>query len=254
MKPSITRLAMLVLITTLNSLPVRAANEPPIRTGTIPVDTRVRLTLQSPINSKLSEPGDTITATLAEPLFIDGEMILPRGAEFQGRIVAIARAKRGQRSSNLTINFERAITPAGFTVPISAQVIGIDDWDNEKSFKANGQGKMKGGHRGEKTIDNASKGASIGFQGAIAGALIGGAAGASGRHILGIGGIGLAAGIIGGILLTKGSEIRVAPGSIVRIRFSKPATLPVVRNGYGSSPAPASTNVSMSKTIDNQTR
>jgi len=254
MRHAITRLATFALVTTLISLPTRAASDPPMRTETIPVDTRVRLTLQSPINSKLSEAGDSITATLTESLLLDGEMIMPRGTEFQGRIVAIARAKRGQRSSNLSIKFERAILATGFVIPISAQVTGIDDWDNEKSLKANAQGKMKGGHRGDKTIDNMSKGASLGFQGAIAGALIGGAAGASGRQILGIGGFGLAAGIIGGILLTKGSEIRVAPGSIVRIRFLKPATLPVVRSGYGTSPALPSTNVNQSGSIDNKTR
>src|SRR5262249_19872209 len=102
MRYAITRLATFALVATLISLPARAANDPPIRTSTIPVDTKVRLTLQSPINSKLSEAGDAITATLTEPLYIDGETILPRGTEFQGRIVAIARARRGQRSSNLT--------------------------------------------------------------------------------------------------------------------------------------------------------
>jgi hypothetical protein len=254
MRYAITRLAAYALVTTLISLPARAASDPPIRTETIPVDTKVRLTLQSPINSKLSEAGDSITATLTEPLFLNGEMIMPRGTEFQGKIVAIARAKRGQRSSNLSITFERAILATGFVIPISAQVTGIDDWDKEESLKANAHGKMKGGHRGEKTLDNASKGASLGFQGAIAGGLIGGAAGASGRQILGIGGLGLAAGIIGGILLTKGSEIRVSPGSIVRIRFLKPATLPIVRNGYGPSPASPSTNFSRSSWSDNRAR
>ena len=79
------------------------------------------------------------------------------------------------------------------------------------------------------TIDNMRKGASLGLSGAFVGVLLGGAAGASGRQALGIGGAGLAAGMIGGILLTKGSEIRVDPGSILRIKFLKAATLPVIQ-------------------------
>jgi hypothetical protein len=39
----------------------------------------------------------------------------------------------------------------------------------------------------------------------------------------------MAAGMIGGILLTKGGEIRALEGSILRIRFLKPATIPVVQ-------------------------
>jgi hypothetical protein len=62
----------------------------------------------------------------------------------------------------------------------------------------------------------------------ILGAALGGAAGASGRQALGIGGVGVAAGMIGGALLTKGGEIRVSTGSILRIRFINAARLPVI--------------------------
>ena len=210
------------------AIPARGSDPQPAREATIQAETKARLTLQSQINSKLSEAGDIVTATLAEPIYVEGEMVLPRGAEFHGRIIAIAPAKRGQRSSHMSITFERVIT-ASSAAAISAQVTAIDDWDKEETIKADGQGKMKGGHRGEKTIDNMRKGTSLGLSAAIVGAVLGGASGASGRQALGIGGVGLAAGMIGGILLTKGSEIRVAPGSILRIRFLKAATLPVAQ-------------------------
>jgi hypothetical protein len=73
------------------------------------------------------------------------------------------------------------------------------------------------------------KGTSLGFSTALISVLLAGSAGASGRQALGIGGVGMAAGMIGGILLTKGSEIRAAQGSILRIKFLKPTTLPVVQ-------------------------
>ena len=210
------------------AIPARANYPQPLREATIQTETKARLTLQSPISSKISEAEDIVTATLREPIYVEGEMVLPRGTEFHGRITKIAPAKRGQRSSHMSINFERIVTPSG-AVPISAQVTAIDDWDKDETIKADGKGRMKGGHRGEKTIDNMRKGSSLGLSGAFIGVLLGGAAGASGRQALGIGGAGLAAGMIGGILLTKGSEIRVDPGSILRIKFLKAATLPVIQ-------------------------
>jgi len=198
-----------------------------VKVVTIKPETTARLTLQSPINSKLSETGDFVTATLAEPIYVDDELVIPRGAEFQGRIIALSKARRIQRSSSISIAFERLITPSGITVPISAQVTAIDDWDHEESLKGNNKGKMKGGHSGARTIDNMSRGTSLGTSAGFIGALLGGAAGGGGRQLLGIGGAGMAAGMIAGILLTKGSEIRVNQGTILRIRFLKPAAFPI---------------------------
>ena len=231
MSHSITRrtAAVALLIGCLcTAIPARGNDPQPLRQATIQAETKARLTLQSQINSKLSEAGDVITAALAEPIYVEGEMVLARGAEFQGRIVAISPAKRGQRTSSMSINFDRVVTPSG-AVLISAQVTAIDDWDKEETIKADAHGKMKGGHRGENTIDNMRKGTSLGLSAGIVGLVLGGAAGASGRQVLGIGGVGMAAGMIGGILLTKGKEIRVAQGSILRIKFLKPATLAIVQ-------------------------
>jgi hypothetical protein len=231
MSHSITRrtaAVALLMVGLSTAIPAFGRDPRQLREATIQSETKARLTLQSHINTKLSEAGDIISATLAEPIYVEGEMVLPRGAEFHGRIIKVAPAKRGQRSAHLSINFECVVTTSG-QVPISAQVTAIDDWDKEETIKADGQGNLKGGHRGEKTIDNTRKGASLGLSAGLAGVLLGGAAGASGRQALGIGGVGLAAGLIGGLLLTKGSEIRVGPGSILRIKFLKPATLPVMQ-------------------------
>jgi hypothetical protein len=143
------RIVAVALLTVVLSarIPGRA-DDAQLREATILPDTKERLTLLSRINSKLSEAGDTITARLAEPIYVDGEMVLTRGAEFHGRIVAVAPAKRGQRRSSMSIIFERVITASG-SAPISAQVTAIDDWDEEETIKADEKGKMKGGTRRE---------------------------------------------------------------------------------------------------------
>ncbi len=229
MSRSITRriVAVALLIASLQQVSLaQDASGPADHQVTIIAETRARLTLRSDLNSKLSEAGDIITATLAEPIYVDGQLVLQRGTEFRGRVTKVAPAKRGQRSSHMSIDFEHILAPSG-EVSISAQVTAIDDWDREESIKANSNGELKGGHRGEKTVDNTRRGAQLGLSGGFAGAALGGAAGASGRQVFGIGGAGLAAGMIAGLLLTKGSDIRVRPGAILRIKFTKAVTLPV---------------------------
>ena len=38
------------------------------------------------------------------------------------------------------------------------------------------------------------------------------------------------AGVIGGVLMTKGNDIRLNPGTILRIRFERELVLPVLEN------------------------
>jgi hypothetical protein len=229
MSHSIARqIAVALLVVSLQQVSLARVQEPqPNNEVTIQPETRARLRLQSEINSKLSEDGDIITAALAEPLYVDGRLILARGVEFLGRVVHVAPARRGQRSSHISIVFEQIRTQSG-EAPITAQVTAIDDWNSNEKLKADGNGVLKGGHRGEKTIENSSRGAHIGFAGSGAAFALGAAAGAGPRLLLGLGGVGLAAGMIAGLLLTKGSDIRVAPGAILRIKFVKPVSLPVI--------------------------
>ena len=68
--------------------------------------------------------------------------------------------------------------------------------------------------------------------------MIGGAG--AGVVILSGGGLGagagaLGGGLLGGLLLTKGGEVVVAPGAVFRVKFVKPVTLPVAQQP-GSSP------------------
>jgi hypothetical protein len=196
------------------------------RQARIESETKARLTLQSELNSKMNQVGDEVIATLAEPVYVDGQTVLRRGTEFRGRVTKVSPAKRGQRSSHMSIRFDRVITSRG-ELPISAEVTAIDDWDQEVSTKANNKGELKGGHHGDKTLENTQRGGQIGFTGGLAGAALGGAAGASGRLALGIGAGGVVAGLIGGLLLTKGRELRARPGAILRIRFNEPVMVPV---------------------------
>jgi hypothetical protein len=60
----------------------------------IPAGTHIRVRLGQTLDSKRSRPGDRFVAYLADPVVSGGRVIVPRGTEFEGRVV---EARRGSR-------------------------------------------------------------------------------------------------------------------------------------------------------------
>ena len=206
---------MLIIIAALSAM---AARPQAAREATIEVDTRAKLILQTRLSSKLSEVGDPVTAVLDEPLYVGNDLVIPRGTEFRGRETAVKAAGRGQKAGNIAIAFERVAMPWG-DEQVFIALAGIDDWDKNEKLKANDEGKVSGGHRGEKTAENVYRSAGIG--GAATGViLLSGGGAAAGAATLG-------GGLLAGLLLTKGGEVQVNPGAVFRVKFVKPLTLPV---------------------------
>lgn len=190
------------------------------REATIEAETKAKLILQTRLSSKLSEPGDPITAVLDEPLSVNGQLVLPRGSEFLGRVTQVTAARRGQKQGSIVIAFERIALSWGEEA-VSIVVTAIDDWDKNEKLNADSEGKVKAGHRGDKTAENVGRGGAIGGAGAGVVILSGGGLGAGAASIGG--------GLLAGLFLTKGGEVLVNPGAVFRVKFVKPCTLPVVQ-------------------------
>ena len=203
--------------------------------ATIEPETKAKIVLQSQLSSKLSEVGDPITAVLYEPIYVNGQLVMPRGTEFRGRVTSVAPAKRKMKGAQMGIIFERFAMPWG-EEPASVMLTAIDDWTNNEKLKANDEGQVKGDKNGGKAAENVQRGGEIGAAGAGA-VILGGAAAGAGPGILGAGAGAIGGGLLAGLLLTKGKEVRLQPGAIFRIKFTKPLTLPVIET-LGSSPKP----------------
>jgi hypothetical protein len=212
-----------------------AARPQAARVATIEPETKARIVLQSRLSSKLNEAGDMITAVLYEPIYVDGQLVMPRGTEFHGRVTAVKPAGRGQKSGQIAIVFDKVMMPWG-EEPVSVLLTSIDDWNNDEKLKADSEGKVKGGHRADKTVDNVERGVIIGGAGASTVILAGAAAGA-GPGVLAAGAGALAGGMLAGLLLTKGADVKLEPGAVFRIKFVKPLTLPVIQQP-GTEPRP----------------
>jgi hypothetical protein len=217
--------AMLVIMVALSTTVARAQAA---REVTIEPETKAKLILQTRLSSKLNEVGDPLTAVLDEPLYVGNDMVIPRGTEFRGRVTAVKAAGRGQKAGNIAIAFERLSMPWG-DEQVFIALAGIDDWDKNEKLKANDEGKVSGGHRGDKTAENVYRSAGIGGAGAGVILLSGGGA-AAGAATLG-------GGLLAGLLLTKGGEVQVNPGAVFRVKFVKPLTLPVTQQP-GTRPRP----------------
>ena len=229
------KLATLIVLGALGS-PMCLARSQAAREATIQPDRKALIILQSRLSSKLSEVGDPITGILDEPILVDGLLVMPRGTEFHGRVTMVKPAKRGQKGAEMTIIFDRVAMPWG-EEPVAILITAIDDWGKDQKLKANPEGKVNGGRDGDKTTDNVIRGGMIGGAGAGTVILAGAAAG-SGPGVLGAGAAAIGAGMLGGLFLTKGNEVRLDPGVTFRVKFVKPMTLPVMQQQQGVGPKP----------------
>jgi hypothetical protein len=182
--------------------------------------TAAKLSLQTALSSKLSEVGDQVVAVLHEAVRdSEGRVAIPRGTEFVGRVTQVQAAKRPQKQATMTLVFDTMQMPYGIE-KVATVITAIDDFANDEKLKAkDGEGKVGAGRSGGRTATNAGIGAGIGGAGgSIVRATGGGLGGMLGAT---------AAGAIGGVLLTKGNDIKLQPGTILRIRFEREMTLPV---------------------------
>jgi hypothetical protein len=94
------------------------------QSGQIIQGTQVRLTLVNGLSSSVARDGDPFTATVAEPVFVGSELVLPPGAIIHGTVTSVERPKlfamfRGGASMNVnftSIEIASRIFPARMSI------------------------------------------------------------------------------------------------------------------------------------------
>ncbi len=172
---------------------------PPPQKVTLASGTQLSVRLGESLSSERNHPGDTFSATLVDPLVVDGFVIAERGARLEGRVVESKQAGRVQGLSAISLELTRLTTSDGQRVPISTETF-------EKAGPSS-----KGG-------DAAKIGAAAGI-GAAIGAIAGGGKGAA------IGaGVGGAAGT-GGVLATRGKAAELPTETKIGFRLRNSVTV-----------------------------
>ena len=168
---------------------------PTAREITIPANTRLSVTLTTPITSDASRVEDVVLASLAEPLVLSGTTVLPAGTELRGTVLQATRSGRVKGKAAVGFRFDR-LTVRGEVLQIRTARITRDAASSRSS-----------------DVKKGAIGAGIG---AVVGGIAGGGTGAA---------IGAAAGGTGTVLATRGNEVRLPAGTTVTTTLQSPLTI-----------------------------
>jgi hypothetical protein len=192
---------------TLSSSSSTTSNLPsgPVNTSNIsfiPAGTELRVELLTNLSTDATQKGDRFEARVVGPPEYQGAML-------EGHVSRVKRAGKVKGNSELQLTFDK-ISSQGRWTEIRAQVVEVED---NGSSEGVGEVDEEGGVRGrDRTKDDVAKvGASAGV-GAIIGAIFGGGKGAAIGAVLG-GAVGT-----GGVLTSRGKDIRLEHGQYLRIR------------------------------------
>lgn len=155
--------------------------------------------LQTPLSSETAEVEDRFEATTLVDLYSGDVLLVPAGSVMRGVVSGVEKATRTDRRGRLTLSFDQ-MTIDRQTYRIRATVTEALEGEGIKGEV----GKMTTG---------AAAGAIIGgilggFKGAIAGILIGGG---------------------GTVLATPGTDVDLAAGTVLRVRFDAPLVVETAR-------------------------
>jgi hypothetical protein len=175
---------------------------PPPQKVTIPAGTQLSVRLNDPLDSERNQVGDTFHGSLSAPIVVDGETVIPSGADVVGRVANVQSAGRFAGNSVLTLELT-SLSVNGKTYNVQT---------NQWTRSGPGEGKNTATKIGVGTA-----------AGAILGGLIGGGKGAAIGAASGAGaGTGVAA-------AKKGEQIKLGPEAV--LNFQTINTLTVTPQG-----------------------
>jgi hypothetical protein len=175
---------------------------PPPQKVTIPAGTQLSVRLNDALDSERNKVGDTFHGSLSAPIVVDGETVIPSGADVVGRVVNVQSAGRFAGQSLLTLELT-SLTVNGRTYNLQT-----NQWTRE----GKGEGKNTATKVGVGTV-----------AGAVLGGLIGGGKGAAIGAASGAGaGTGVAA-------AKKGEQIKLGAEAV--LNFQTINTLVVTPQG-----------------------
>lgn len=171
---------------------------------TIPAGTRISVRTIDGIDSTKNHVGDRFQASLEEPLTVDGNVAVAKGANVYGRLAESKQSGTFTGKSQLQLELT-GIVVNGQTVPV-----------------VTGEYELTGKSRGASTAKRTVGGAAVG---SIIGALAGGGKGAA-----------VGAGVGGGLgagseVITKGDQVKVPSETLLEFTLRQELSIPAHQSG-----------------------
>ena len=177
---------------------------------TIPAGTWITVRVNEPISSKRNHPGDSYSATLAQPLIADGYVVARRGQTLAGRVAESDEGGRVKGLSHLALELTDLTLVDGQQVPVRTEL------SRYEAGPSHGR-------------DAAAIAGTTGVGAAIGAAAAGGVGAAAGA------GAGAIASTIG-VLSTHGKETVVFPEDRLTFRTTAPITISTARTAQAFEP------------------
>ena len=170
---------------------------------TVPAGTVIQIRTRDFLSSDGNHKGDNFIATLAQPIVIDGWVVMRRGQTINGQVTDAVRAGRVKGVSRLQLDLSQLTLVDGQLVPVQTQLL------NASAGTSNGR-------------DAAAIGVTTGTGAAIGAAAAGGPGAAIGA------GAGFVASVAG-VLLTRGKPTIITPETLLTFKTEQPVTISTVR-------------------------
>lgn len=161
---------------TPGSAPAQPAAPPPAARVTIPAGTPIRVRLDEDLGSKISQPGQTFDATVADDVVVGGQTVIPRGARAEGVVIDAKSLGHFKGGALLELRLERVKTRWG-SYPVSTSTMSqVEKGKGKRTALLAGGGGAFGALIG---------GLAGGGKGALIGGLAGAGAGTAGSAMTG---------------------------------------------------------------------
>jgi hypothetical protein len=198
--------------------PAQRPGPTPPETLTLPAGTSINVRTQQWLSSDRNIIGDSFSATLDQPLIVNGWVVARRGQSVVGRVALAQKAGHGQSNSQLGLELKDVTLVDGQQIPINTE-------ESPKAAGGPSQGQRVGAVAATTAI------------GAAIGAVAGGGTGAA----IGMG-VGATAGI-GAMSATRGQPTVIPPETLITFTLQAPLQIstaqsqvafqPVTQRDYG---------------------
>jgi len=202
-------------------LPHRVAGAAPIlATLTVPAATSIKARMLTGMHTLVSHVNDPIAAEITQPVYINGQLALPRGTLFDGHITSVRMPGRFRRSGRLAFRFDYVTLPTGRQIPVSAVLTGLENTKDLRG-KLDSEGHLEGRRK------RSWKGFFTGFM--TVGGLTAAKLAVASSAALTVAAPASAAGFLGyEIFLMRGGNVNVPPNTGCHIRLNNSLTVPIV--------------------------
>jgi hypothetical protein len=171
------------------------------RDSTVPEHTPIQVVLDQPVSADHTKAGDHFDATVAQPVVVDGNTVIPKGARVSGVVLESRHGGRIKGDADLRLAL-RSVNVDGTSYPI-----------HTTSF-----------HRSSKSQNHKKRNLLMIGGGAGTGVLIGALAGGGTGALIG-GPVGAGAGTAAAIITNK-KDVKLPAETHLTFKLSEPASIP----------------------------